>query len=149
MNIKHLLLAVMVLFLSVPAFAGPKKSDFPLTMGLYSEVLGDMSSHSTHCFYSQYAVEPSGSHVGCYNSPNAEVHLYATVLVNGQKHTYRIQLPHGESLPSLPLHPDVSQPLPPINNVFPARLVGTKTLQILVSHNGKPSAVKAVILSEE
>jgi hypothetical protein len=145
-NIKSLSTVVAVLLLSIPAFAGPKKADFPLTVGLYSEVLGDVSSESTHCFYSHYAVEPNGSHIGCYNSSDADVHLYAVGLVNGERHTYRIQLPQGENLPTLLLHPDANQPQPPVNNVFPARLDGPKKLQILASRNGKLVVVKALIL---
>ena len=149
MSTKRLLLLIAVtLLLSVPVLAGPKKSDFPLTVGLYSEVLGDPDSRSYHCFY---AGPNSGydNNIACPEYPNTEVHRYAVGTVNGQKHTYRIELPHGDNLPSLPLHPDVSQPLPPINNVFPARLDGKKGLQILASRGGKLVTVKAVIVYEE
>jgi len=145
---RLLLLAAVVLLLSVPVFAGPKKADFPLSLGLYSEVLGDPDDKTYHCFYagpnSRYE-----NNIACPYYANGEVHLYAVGLVNGQKHTYRIELPHHESLPSLPLHPDASEPLPPINNVFPARLEGKKGLQILASRGGKLTTVKAVIVYEQ
>ena len=149
MNTKRLLLlSAVVWLLSMPAFAAPKKADFPLSLGLYSEVLGHPDDKTYHCFY---AGPNSGydHNIACPEFSNTEVHLYAVGLVNGQKHLYRIELTHGENLPSLPLHPDVSQPLPPINNVFPARLDGKKGLQILASRGGKLVTVKAVIVYEE
>ena len=146
MNIKHLLLTVAVLLLSLPAFAGPKKSDFPLTVGLYNEVLGNLDDKTYHCSYagpnSRY-----DNNIACPQYSNVEIHHYAVGMVNGQKHTYRIELPHGENLPALALHPDPNQPQPPVNNVYSARLDGKK-LSILASRNGKPVVVKAQILSE-
>ena len=149
MNIKRVLLAAVVLLpLSIPAFAGPKKADFPLTVGLYKDVLGNPDDKSYHCFYagpnSRY-----DNNIACPQYSNVDVHEYAVGMVNGQKHTYRIEFQHGENLPELALHPDPNQPQPPINNMFPARLVGKHALQILASRNGKPVTVKALIISEE
>lgn len=148
MTIKHVLLTAAVLLLSLPAFAGPKKADFPLTVGLYKEVLGDLDDKTYRCFYAG----PNSAYdnnIACPQYSNVDVHEYAVGMVNGQKHTYRIEFQHGESLPELALHPDPHQPQPPINNMFPARLDGKHALQILASRNGKLVTVKARIISEQ
>lgn len=136
-----------VLLWSVPVVAGPKKADFPLTVKLYKEYLGDVSQQNLDCFHSRYATDPNGSHIGCYESSNVDVKKYAVVFVNGQKHTYQIQIPSGEQLPMVLVNREPNQPQQPIDNQFPARMDGNK-LTILASRAGKSVKVKALIIAE-
>lgn len=135
---KILSATLMLLMMAATTLPGPK----PVTLSLYTDILGNPDDTTYHCFYA-HAQSVYDHDIACAESASVHYMRYAIGTVNGQKHTYVIRF-DSESLPSLLLHPAAGQPQPPVNNVYSARL-SSKRIQFLTQKNGKMVKVTAAI----